>query len=87
MGNFKLNLAGIRAIKKSAEVTDAVRSASDKIAGTARANAPVDSGEYRSSIHVEMDTHPISGSVGHIVASSDHALIVESRTGNLGRSL
>ncbi|TDW31021.1 HK97 gp10 family phage protein [Cryobacterium psychrophilum] len=70
----------------SAQVERIVVGAAEDAAGVARSTAPVDSGEYRDSIHVEVDraAHRV---VAKVVASSDHSMLVESQTGNLSRAL
>lgn len=52
----------------------------------ARANAPVKSGKYRDSIHIEHVMHAHRQTT-LVVADSDHAMAVEARTGNLARSM
>lgn len=47
--------------------------------------APVKTGAYRASIHLEQAT--TSRAVVRVATDSDHALLVESRTGNLARAL
>lgn len=51
----------------------------------ARTNAPVDTGAYRDSLHIE--TVHTDRMVKRIVADVDYALEVEANTGNLARSL
>ena len=70
----------------SAPVERIVVGAAEDAASVARSTAPVDSGEYRDSIHVEVDraAHRV---VAKVVASSDHSMLVESQTGNLSRAL
>jgi hypothetical protein len=51
----------------------------------AKATAPVDSGAYRDSIHVE--TVHTDRMVKRVVADVDYAMVVEADTGNLARSL
>lgn len=70
---------------RDAGVIAAARAAADRVASAARASAPVDTGAYRNSIHVEMKFQ--QRAVAVVVADSDHAMIVESRTGNLARAL
>jgi hypothetical protein len=50
-------------------------SQAEKMAEIARANAPVDTGEYRDSIHVETD-----GEGSRVVAGTDHGVWVEIGT-------
>ncbi|MBD8477569.1 HK97 gp10 family phage protein [Microbacterium sp. CFBP 8794] len=69
-------------IAQSAGVRGVVTDAADTVADIARADAPVASGEYRDSIHVE-----VKGVVATVVADVRHAMIVESREGTLARAL
>lgn len=57
----------------------------ERIADAARASAPVATGRYRDSIHVEASS--TDRSVVRVVADAPHAMLVESRTGNLSRAL
>lgn len=82
---IKLNSKGVRDLLLSAGVRSAVRSEAEKAASRARASAPVDTGEYRDSIHVESDT--TDRAVERVVADAPHALVVEAKTGNLARSI
>lgn len=62
------------------------RAAAARSMAAAIASAPVDTGEYKSKIRLErVDTNRIV--MFRVVADSEHALVVESRTGNLARSV
>lgn len=81
----KLNLAGIREIKRSPGVTAMVREKGEKVAAAARAAA---TNEYfGESIEAVMDTHTISGSVCHVTAFSTNAMQTEALHGTLARAL
>lgn len=83
---MRFNDSYIPGLGKSPAVVAIVRAKAEQIAAAARASAPVDTGEYRDSIHVEMESTPYRV-VGKVVASSGHAMAVEARTGNLQRAL
>lgn len=51
----------------------------------AKSSAPVDSGAYRASLHLEQAT--TDRAVTRVVADVDYALVIEARTGNLSRAL
>lgn len=51
----------------------------------AKASAPVVTGSYRDSIHIETDH--TDRMVKRVVADAPHALVVEANTGNMARSL
>lgn len=80
-----LNRAGVRELLTSAGVRAACAEVADRVAVNARASAPVESGEYRDSIHRESIT--TDRAVERVVADAPHALAVESHTGNLARAL
>jgi hypothetical protein len=76
--------------------TAALKAEAESRASAARATAPVKSGAYRDSIHVEMTSAsalgiPLRSSknrpVAIVVADVDYALEVEANTGNLRKSL
>lgn len=83
-----LNDAGIRELLNSAGVRAELTRRMGPVLATAISNAPVgkvDGGTYRDSIHMEQAT--TGRAVVRVVSDSDHALVVESRTGNLARAL
>lgn len=82
----KVNRAGVQEILQSAQVEAALVDIAEPIAATARANAPVRSGEYRDSIGVLVDRHS-DRVVVHVTSTAPHGLIVEAATGNLVRAL
>lgn len=51
----------------------------------AQSSAPVESGAYRDSLHIE--TEHTDRMVKRVVADVPYALVVEANTGNLARSL
>lgn len=51
----------------------------------AQSSAPVASGAYRDSLHIETDH--TDRMVKRVVADVDYALVVEANTGNLSRAL
>lgn len=71
-----LNCAPVRAM---------VDAAANKALAEAKATAPVDTGAYRDSLHIE---HRQSGhrQVAEVVADCPHAMGVEAVTGNLARA-
>jgi len=81
----RLNRAGMRELLRSDGVRHELTRRMDGVESAAKASAPVDSGAYRDSIHVEQDT--TDRAVVRVVADADHALVVESKTGNLARAL
>lgn len=55
---------------------ESVKTTTDKVAETARTNAPVDTGELQGSIEAEM----LSEFEGHVIATAEHAPFVEFGT-------
>lgn len=82
----KLKSAGMRELLKSAGVGADLKRRAEGVAATARASAPVDSGEYASSISVVVEQHT-DRVVAHVVATAPHSMLVEANTGNLARAL
>ena len=82
---FKLNHAGMQALLDGDVGRNAVMPHAEAALAAAQANAPVESGAYRNSLHIE-ETHT-DRFVARVVADVDHALAVEFATRNLGRSL
>jgi len=73
-------------ILNSPPVVSIVTAVAHRVESTAKAAAPVDTGEYRDGIHVEVRRRA-KRTVAVVVASSPHSMFVESRTGNLARAL
>lgn len=85
---FRLNFPGL--IEIANEVNETVcKEIADRVAATARAAAPRDSGDYAESIHVETDERTSKADFAHqyVVASDWKANIIEARKGTLARAL
>lgn len=82
---IRLNPAGIRELLNSSGVRAEVNRVANPVLAAAQAGAPVESGAYRGSLHIEEATTDRAGA--HVVASVSYAVFVEARTGNLARSL
>lgn len=74
--------SGIAELLRSDAVTDAVAYHGERISATAKGIAPVDSGDYRDSIHVERD-----GDEVRVVADVDYSVYVEADSGTLARAV
>lgn len=76
---------GIAALTRAPGVVNAVRQATERIAATARADAPEDSGDYKAGIQtgIKFQRRP----VGLVEATDPKSLIIEARTGNLARAV
>lgn len=73
-------------IGKSAGVTQMCRDVADKVNAAAKASAPVDEGDYRDGLHVEVKTVD-KRNVALVVGSDPKTMLIESKTGNLARAL
>lgn len=71
---------------KSAGVTRLCRDVADKVLAAAQASAPVDEGDYRDGLHVEVKTVE-RRNVALVVGSDPKTMLIESKTGNLARAL
>lgn len=80
MARFQPDHKGIAAFIRSDEVVKATKRVADQIADVARANAPVETGEYARGIKVERnDAGGIRGDrvVFEVVATGGHPTLVE----------
>lgn len=81
----KMRSAGIASLLKSDEVRDHLTPMVERGLDAARSNAPVVSGAYRDSLHIQQDT--TDRVAVRIVSSAPYGMQVEANTGNLARSL
>jgi hypothetical protein len=81
----ELNSPGVRALLNDDGVRADLTRRMESVLGAAVSGAPVESGAYRDSIHIEQAT--TDRAVVRVAAGTDHALTVEARTGNLSRAL
>ena len=77
---------GIIAMMQEGWVASNMAERAERVAATARANAPYQSGEYHDSITVITEMHP-ERAVAHVTSDAPHAMLVEANTGNLLRAL
>jgi len=83
---FKANDAGFKKMAHSKEVGNVCKGIADRVAATAKASAPRETGDYAAGIHAIIEDHP-SRITAQVVASDPKSLLVESFTGNLARAL
>lgn len=83
---MKFNESYLPKLGKSPRVTALLTGIGDEIAESARATAPVKTGAYRDSIHVEVKG-AANRNVVLVVAADPKAMLIESKTGNLVRAL
>lgn len=83
---IKLNGKGIQFyLDGGGGVAALLEAEAQESAARARASAPVSSGAYRDSIHVETDR--TDRMVKRVVADVPYAMVVEANTGNMARAL
>jgi len=80
------NENSFRELANSAPVRSHVQACAETVAAVARDGAPVDSGEYRAEIGVQMEQTEVRP-VARVVFASGHSAAVEARTGNAARAL
>lgn len=80
---FKGN--GVKAILNSSETRTMLTGKAEATLSAAKASAPVASGAYQASIHLEQDS--TDRAVVRVVADAPHAMVVEANIGNLVRAL
>ena len=86
MTRVKINHRGIQEYLDGKHGVDALlESEAQERLSRAKASAPVDTGAYRDSLHIE--TVHTDRVVKRIVSDVDYAMNVEADTGNLSRSL
>lgn len=85
VSKVKINSREIQRILNSDEVADYLAARMEPVLDAAIAGAPVDTGEYKSSIYLYIAR--TDRVVARVEADAPHALVVESRTGNLSRAL
>lgn len=86
MARVKVNYgAPFAEILNSARVRAELTSKAGNVLAAAQAAAPVDTGEYRASLHIIQAT--TDRAVVRVVASAPHALVVEANHGTLSRAL
>lgn len=76
---------GMKQMLNESWVRATVRERAERVAATARATAPVESGRYKNGIHVIDVT--TDRAVSRVVADVEHGAVVEANTGNLARAL
>jgi len=74
---FTSNRRGIGQVADGAEVRRALRKIAEAQADEARRTAPVDTGAYRDSIHVEEDTSPDGRARVFVIADDPKAAFIE----------
>lgn len=84
--SFTFNDEFFSELGASPAVIDLTTAAAEKVLAASKASAPVATGGYKRSLHLETRQKKYRRQVV-VVADADDALLVESRTGNLARAL
>ena len=66
-------------------VDSLLEAAAQRVLNAAQSSAPVESGDYLDSLHIETDH--TDRMVVRVVSDAPHAWVVEANTGNLARAL
>lgn len=83
---YKANPKYIPALLKSDRVVNGIlMPRAQRVLGAAKANAPVVTGRYKDSLHIEVVEHP-TRVVVQVVADAPHAHLVEADHGVLSRA-
>lgn len=83
--DFRLNHGGMDSLLKGSVGHNAVEGPAEAALSAAVAGAPVETGAYRGSLHIEWDT--TDRAVARVVADVNYSHVVEANTGNLARAL
>lgn len=81
----KLNSAGVAEMLNSPEITTVLDVLGEIVLGAAKSGAPVVSGEYRDSLHLEHDH--TDRNVVRVVAGAPYSMQVEAEHGVLARAV
>lgn len=81
---IKFDDLALNDLARSPGITGAVVDAAEKIAATVRADAPVDTADFKNSITVSVKQQ--KRSVALVQSSDPKALIIESKTGVMARA-
>jgi hypothetical protein len=86
LSRFKLNHGGIQSYLDGGHgVSSLLQSKAQAVLSAAQGGAPVDSGEYRASLHIEEDH--TDRMVVRVVADVPYSHVIEADAGNLARAL
>lgn len=84
--SVEFNPAFFDNILRSAGVERLTQAAAEKTAATARATAPIDTGEYRNGIRVLVRESKYRR-VYRVTGTDPKTMLIESKTGNLARAV
>lgn len=84
--SVEFNEGFFESVLRQPKVENIVDAAAARALAKARADAPVDSGDYRDGLHIEHRESRYRR-VTRVVGSDEKTLLIESKTGNLARAL
>ena len=84
--NVEFNPRFFETVLRGPKVEALVDAAAGQILATAKATAPVDTGEYRDGLHIEHHDSRFRRTT-RVVGSDDKTMLIESKTGNLARAV
>jgi hypothetical protein len=82
---IKLKSSGMASLLKDSGVRSMLTERAERVLSAAQGSAPVASGAYRDSLHLEQDT--TDRAVVRVVASVDYSHVVEANSGVLARAI
>ena len=84
--NVEFNPRFFETVLRGPKVEALVDAAAEQVLATAKATAPVDTGEYRDGLHIEHYDSRFRRTT-RVVGSDDKTMLIESKTGNLARAV
>lgn len=85
LAKFTFKGSGVEEILNSSDTRSLLTDKAESVLSAAQSSAPVSSGDYQRSLHLEQDS--TDRAVVRVVADVPYAAVVEANTGNLARSL
>lgn len=85
ISGFRLKSSGMKEVLNSSGTRSMLTDKAGPVLAAAQASAPVDTGAYKASLHIEQAT--TDRAVVRVAGGTDHDWVVEAKTGNLARAL
>ncbi len=83
--DLEFNPKFFETVLREPKVEALVDAVAGQVLATAKATAPVDTGEYRDGLHLEHHDSRFRRTT-RVVGSDDKTMLIESKTGNLARA-
>lgn len=81
----EFNNSALDALTRDPGIVSAVQAATERIAATVRADAPVDSGQYKAGIRTGLKFQ--ERVVGIVEATDEKSLLIEAQSGIMARAV